>query len=575
MLSQARARRLVRRGSSRARRILRTALERGDVTAAEVCWQDKVSWIFVPEVVLAAAVNPALDAGVRAGVGEFCARHDVAPENTVDRVVFFVLTGQHEQYQALDPDGSLLSSAYRGADEPTREALRQAVVSSGELDLVRVVADRPDRTLTAPEAEYLTASLAGAGQWDRLWRLVPAMPLPSAVLAARRFTDWRPADDLARAFLARLAKADPDLLTVSATTRFKAGAFPQALSFAPDGTELAVTAEAGTKVFSLPGGRQIAHYSGRTQLHVLALGDGVVVYTGHKIGGSYPLVRRTPGGRTESLLDDAASARIGRTPGGFVVAQYSGLFYGSASGWRPATRPKIGAATSAHSLIAAEPASGNLAFRVYDHDKRHLALVDSRRKVLARKPVDGPLDGGFCGPDRLVLWQWGDGRAVEVWRLDGRNLVQAAKIGLGEYMTPVVVPARDRVVVRGGGGLRWLDADTLTPVEAPPGLSSIECQHLAFSQDGGLAAVSTSNGVEVHDLGLRELAELAGRPLSQARVADLETVTRLGKQALTPAAEQVLELVSAALEYRFGGEIALGSGTRDLTREDDIALGGG
>jgi hypothetical protein len=308
---------------------------------------------------------------------------------------------------------------------------------------------------------------------------------------------------------------------------------------------------------------------------VLALGDGVVVYTGHKIGGSYPLVRRTPGGRAETLLADAASARIGRTPGGFVAAQYAGLFYGSAGGWRSVTRPKIGAATSAHSLIAADPVSGNLAFRVYDRDRRHLALVDAQRRVLARKPVDGPLDGGFCGPDRLVLWQWGDGRAVEVWRLDGRNLVQAAKIGLGEYMTPVVVPARDRVVVRGGGGLRWLDADTLTPAEAPPGLSSIECQHLAFSQDGGLAAVSTSNGVEVHDLGLHELVELTGRPLSQARATDLETVTRLRKQALTPAAGQVLELVSAALEYRFGGEIALGSGSRDLTRGDDIALGGG
>ncbi|HEX6356660.1 MAG TPA: transposase [Actinophytocola sp.] len=210
----------------RAWRALTGAAERGDEAAIEVGWlgwlRDPAEelWEFVsrwrtPADVLATAVDPGLSAESRAAIEMFCLRRDLVPDNDVDRALFFVLTGHHEPYGALDPDSALLAAAYRGASDATREALRHNMIILGELNAARVIADHPDRTLTSAEADYLAQRLADAGEWERLWRLVPAMPLPDAMRAARLFPDWRPADGWP--FLARLAGTDPGTVdTVSA-----------------------------------------------------------------------------------------------------------------------------------------------------------------------------------------------------------------------------------------------------------------------------------------------------------------------------------------------------------------------
>src|SRR5688572_15648311 len=119
----------------RAWRALTGAAERGDEAAIEVVWlgwlRDPAEelWEFVsrwrtPADVLATAVDPGRSAESRAAIEMFCLRRDLVPDNDVDRALFFVLTGHHERYEALDPDGALLAAAYRGASDATREALR-------------------------------------------------------------------------------------------------------------------------------------------------------------------------------------------------------------------------------------------------------------------------------------------------------------------------------------------------------------------------------------------------------------------------------------------------------------------
>jgi len=601
-MREARANRLARRAcwrrhdgtlTRRARRaweLLTAATETGDDTARRVlleawlrnpredAWEYVRHWC-TPAHVLATAVDPARDAGSRARLGAYCVRNELVPDNPVECAVFFVLTGQHERYQALDPDATLLAGAYRGATEATREALRHNMIDAGALNLVRVIADRPDRVLTGEEADYLTRQLAGGGEWDRLWRLIPTMPLASAVPAARRFSDWWPADDLDRAFLARLAGADPDLLTTPAADAVTPIRIPyvNTFSFAPDGAEIAVRHPKGTNIYALPGGRQIVSHPGSLQLDVLALGDATIVYTG-KEGGSYPIVRGAPGRSPEILLRDKAGAHIGRTPGGFVVVERACLYFDRTSDPLPrfSGTPSIGSATSAHTMVAADPITGNLAFRVYDHDSRDLVLVDADLRELARSRSDGPIQGAFCGPERLLLWQWGDGRSLELWRRDGADLVQAARIDLDAYLTPTPEPTRDRVVVRDSEGLVWLDAGTLTPVDPPAGFPALDSRVVQFSLDGTLAAVTSANGVEVHDFWLHQLTELAGRSLSETRLADLETLAVPPKRQLAPRVGEAVELLRACLEHRFGADVALGSSAdRVAAGADDIALGGG
>jgi hypothetical protein len=86
-----------------------------------------------------AAVDPGREPWMRAKIGAFCAHRGLAPGGEVARALFFVMTGQHGQHLAADPDGSGLMSAYRGAGAATRAALRDALTSAGAGDLDLVV----------------------------------------------------------------------------------------------------------------------------------------------------------------------------------------------------------------------------------------------------------------------------------------------------------------------------------------------------------------------------------------------------------------------------------------------------
>jgi len=542
-------------------------------------WQ-YVSRVCTPADLFAAAVAPDRDAGSRAAIGAYCIRHDVVPENPVEGALFFVLTGQHQRYQALDPDGTLLTSAYRGAAEATREALRHTMTGLGELSLVRVIADRSGQALAGVEADYLAGQLADVHDWERLWRLIPTMPLASAVRAARLFPDWRPADDLGRAFFARLAGTDPDAITalgqaaVTRLDRVKGKDWFYAPSFAPDNSEISL----GGMIFALPSGRVVEDYDVKGQ--ELALGDATIVHRVNEAPYGLTAVRNAPGRPPETLLRHDTA--IDRTPDGFVAAADGKLWFGNATGsWSrvaPVELP-IGDDTSNEDLHAADPVSGNLVFVVKKRDTddddhtKHLVLVDANQQVLA---VSRSYDRfryalTFVGPEQILVENL-RGDVLELWRRHGTDLVLAATADLGFGPAPLL--ARNLVVVRRDDRLVWLDAGTLVEVDPPAGFPVRDSRMVSFSLDGSLAAVEVEGRVVVYDLRLQQLADLAARSLSQARVVDLETADALRKGQLASPAGEVVELLRAGLVYRFGAEIALGSGTRIAGTAHDIALGG-
>lgn len=526
------------------------------------------------DVLTAAAVNPRLPAAARTRLGAVCVRHELVPDNEIERALFFVLTGQHERYEALDPDGTLLAGGYRGAPEATRKALRDTMLGLGAVDLVRVVAERPDHPLTGTEADYLATQLARAGEWDRLWRLVPTFPLASAVRAAPLFGHWRPPDDAGRALLRRLATTDPAALGAAAdaaVNRFPV-THPSRYSFAPDGSELAVGNAKGTVVLDSRTGRRLAEYPAHTPL---ALGDGAIVHTGSG-KDNWSVVRCTPDRPYEVLVPDKPGAGIGGTPDGFVVSFDRNLWFGAATGsW---TRQESVDESARYALAAADPVSGRLVLRASKW--RDLVLYDADLTVLARFTHNNSLDGLFCGPDRLLLAGTGH-TTLESWQRDGTTFVRTATVGLDDnLLPPAPLPARDLVVIRREGRLAWLDAATLTEVDRPSGFPAIDAWHMAFSRDGTLAAVARfgeanrlRNTVEVYDLGLCQLTPLLDTSFARMVPSDLAAVEALAGRELTPPVAAAVDLLRAGLAHRFGTDIALGAGG-DRAGADDIALGG-
>jgi hypothetical protein len=558
---------------------LRAAAEAGEqdaVDALREAWlrdgRDE-TWAYAgqwcpPEVVFAAAVDPARSAEARAVLGEYCARHDLVPENAYERVVFFVLTGAVERYEATDPDGTLLAGAYRGADDMTRDALRRMMVATGGLDTVRVIAGHPGGALSAEEANHVAGQLALTREWDRLWRLVPAMPVASAMWAASLFEDWRPAGETDRAYFDRLVATDPDALAAldqAAVTELDAPydeRSPFTASFTPDGAEVLVRGH-DVRLFAVPGGDLVARFPDTDER--LALGAGTIVHIGRDRDGL--AVMRTVAGRPPEILSRCGTyPRIAATPTGFVVQENGTLWRGGLLAWTGPIQLPFGATAT---LTAVDRTTGTLAFSL---DAGDVVLLDARLRVLA-KTVLGTSSSvlAVCGPGTVLVWNEFSPHLAS-WRRDGGSLVPSAVADVDADMWPV--PVLGQVAARRDGVLTWLDGDTLTEVTGPPGLAGQDRTVVAFSPDGMLAAVADDGWFAVHHLGLHRLAALTDRALTEAWPTDLDLVTTLAELPLSPQARDAVELLRAGLTHTIGTDIALG-GAGMTVHEDDIALGGG
>ncbi|WP_210571266.1 hypothetical protein [Streptomyces sp. GESEQ-4] len=145
---------------------------------------------------------------------EFCMAHHLAPADAAERAAFFLRTGQHEQYRALDPDGALLAAHYRNAPTEERSALREAMTRLGGIDVLRVLAGQRRRdgdvaSLSHKERAYLTGQLTRQRDWDRLWPLTVLLPLADAVRVVHAFGDWRPSGEDDRRMFETLLAAGP------------------------------------------------------------------------------------------------------------------------------------------------------------------------------------------------------------------------------------------------------------------------------------------------------------------------------------------------------------------------------
>ncbi|GHG98841.1 hypothetical protein [Streptomyces lanatus] len=216
----------------------------------------------------------------------FCVEHHLAPTDEVERAVFFVRTGQHEQYRALDPEGTLLALGYRGASTELRSALREVMTGLGGIDTLRVLAGQSSRqedfaSLDGQERAYLIQQLKEQGDWNRLWQFTLLMPLSAAVLTVRAFGAWQPSGEDDRHVFEALRAADPQAVNrcmsvlsgVSASspapphTRIRLADLDErlrgvtGLDFAPDGTQLALVGAVGVGTEGdgpLPSGEPVA-----------------------------------------------------------------------------------------------------------------------------------------------------------------------------------------------------------------------------------------------------------------------------------------------------------------------------
>ncbi|MFD0899605.1 hypothetical protein [Actinomadura sediminis] len=533
------------------------------------------------------------------GLARICRKHRLAPADPVRRAAFFLLTGQPEQYRALDPDGSLLGLAYASAPPAGRGRLQRAMLTAGDLDLVRVIVghDRRARIPEMPpeEIRYLAERLAERRDWDGLWALVQDVAIATGADLCGLFDGWAPrgADD--RRVFELYRAADP-AATARAVARLAASegrAAPRArlrfrgrvndVSFSPgrDGPFLAV---AGTNrvvgVFDLRSAELAERYAGfgASVGRVLHTGDGVVAAERtNRVDRDCRVVRCADGGtRVLHTARGSVTALTGTGDGGFVAGTRAGellrgapdggpvaelparRFRLSRSSWprSVAAHPSGRIAVLGRHLVVADPGADDLPLIDYEPPAAWPAFVDESGIVCAERGGTVRLLRSNT-PYSTVLAQRG---AVHV---------DAGVRGLG-----ALPGTGESVLVDGTGDLHVLDAGASARTTVHRAPEPCAPTSVTVSPDGGFLAVGDAAGhTDLFDLRVRELPRLVARPVAALLPRHLGIVaTARAVPGLDRGSADALRLLEACLEHRFRFDVELGDAVRLSAGEFDISL---
>lgn len=557
-------------------------------------------------------------------LADLLADRDDLPHDRPALAELFLITARHHRYRALDPDGSLLTTAYEAADERRRERLREAMLKAGDLDVVRLVAAR-DRVgdLDVAQRRDLARRLLDGRRWEQAWRLAKRLPLADAADVARALpAGWRPAPADRR--LLALLRAAPSRLHAHVAVIADAGrrtvpvgGLVEAGAFSPDARFMVVahvgralpTDPCTVQVFTVDGG--VATFAGR---HVVDGGTPRFALTEHGAAIALKYDERNvwwlpfADGRMERLPVDDRVTHLAPVPGGFVAAALTGdrkvrLHRFDRAG-RPspdgpltaADLPFLAAFPPNHSVdpvtsawsyeVFADPVSGRIAF--HSRKPKRIVVIEPDGRIVADSEAGHARQGSswvpttpgcFTAPDRLFT----DGRLIACTPDGGLRDVAVLAPRLHESVGAVVhLPATGELLGASPSrlytpGTAWYaDAATLEPVPGSRPLSGLPARAVWATPDGSVHAAGR-DAVTFVDEAVRAAAAPAVRPLDELTAADLSVLADLRRR--TPpggsAFRTVVDLLHDVLEATpIGADVELGEASAPVAGPDDIALGG-
>ncbi|MEV1083920.1 hypothetical protein AB0I98_37875 [Streptomyces sp. NPDC050211] len=604
----------------------RQLVRRADGRRANGSRGPRARWAWRRLVLRCASGDPAAQDAVRAIAGKLPGPDVLdllaaAPAEPADRAAYLTLIGQGAQRQALDPDGSFLALAYRAAAPEVRERLRTVMAAEGDADVIRVVVsgDQRDRIaeMSDGELDYLGHQLAEHRRWDELRRLIRDLPVTKAVAAAQLLpVEEYPENDAALLSMLAEQSARQLLATVErlpATrliTHVTRGSYLGA-SLSPDLSEVALRYgiwkrgqhnEIHVETLRIGTGETTHRFrgdplrdvdSGNSILH---LGDEILIRLeeDHRT----QIVRVAPDLR--ALGPPSALSDMRRSSGGAVLCYPAGLAFvdpGAHSLRRlEITRFKnradslTGASVDdASCTLTTLPEARLVAVyrteRITVLDEDGIVLHETKRN--AGRGFSPALS--FLSPNSLVLHikeYFPPKDLTEIWKFPSKHASRRADWHRG------AIPDRwpyeewqgkrldDSFVTRIYNNADAGMVDPLAPwIQRGSEVPSPVVTLLGRSPGGDMyfteALTPGPQRLEVHSPHLPDARSLLEQPLLHSTPADLRRVLELRPKIGDLAVREALDLLAAVLSERFGGDIALGTGSAPAGGPQDIALGEG
>jgi hypothetical protein len=141
------------------------------------------------------------------------------PRNPYQRSIFYVLTGQWEQYERFDFTRKLLPTAYKIADKALQDRLSTSVRRGGRADILAslITGDISAERMSAGDWSSIIGFWQQNERWADLWQLLQRSPIHwgMCIIALLQEAQWNPEHEAERELFARLAvhtPSDPPLI---------------------------------------------------------------------------------------------------------------------------------------------------------------------------------------------------------------------------------------------------------------------------------------------------------------------------------------------------------------------------
>jgi WD40 repeat protein len=522
-----------------------------------------------------------------------------APPDPQQRALFYILTEQWAQYEALDFDQSLIQAVYQTANEWLQNRIATLTRQAGRAEFVNILAGgRQQRRLaemTEGEWEVVFTLLTRQRQWAEMWRLAQAAPADWSVRLLQQLgqVSWQPerADEQAgfAELVALAAACEAEGLQVSPliccqqTLEGQTGSVND-LAISPDGQLLVSGSDdhQTIQLWSLPTGKRLKSLSGHSA-EVLSLAispDGRLLASGSDDGAI--LLWRLPDGkflsRLHKLTDPINHLVMSPVPLNGQTGQWL-LASGSGDGlvrlWQlPGGRLLKELKGHAASVVklAASPDGQLLASGSRDQTIR-LWQLPGGEPAQTLSGHTGSVNALAFSPNGRLLASGSLDQTIRLWRLPEGDLFKVLQ-GHGDAVVDLAVKSVGEPLLASGSLDRTVRLWRLSDGKPLKTLSGHQewVMSLTFSPDGRLLA----SGSYDHRIKLwaSDLSRLAATPAGQTSLADLEWVQEtLQKGKVSLAERDWLAFILALMRWRRRFDIEVEEADRHISvGEFDIEL---